>query len=78
LETLSFVRDIRPFFSDMDVEHMMKAMDLSDRDSVFIHGAAIYEAVSKGSMPPASSGEHRWTPDMCEVFRRWLDQGGPR
>jgi hypothetical protein len=32
--TLSFARDIRPMFTNMDVDHMKKAMDLSDRASV--------------------------------------------
>lgn len=73
---LSFARDIRPMFTNMDVDHMKKAMDLSDRDSVFQHAAAIYEAVANGSMPPASCGEPRWTPDMCERFKEWQAQGG--
>ena len=74
--TLSFARDIRPMFTNMDVDHMKKAMDLSDRDSVFQHAAAIYDSVSSGRMPPASSGETRWTPDMCAKFKNWQDQGG--
>jgi hypothetical protein len=38
-EAVSFKRDIRPMFTDMDIEHMRKAMDLSSRDSVFLHAA---------------------------------------
>ena len=76
-EALSFARDIRAMFTDMDVEHMRKAMDLSNRDSVFLHADAIYEAVSSGHMPPASSGELPWTPQMCATFKAWTDQGGP-
>ncbi len=72
---LSFARDIRPMFTDMDVEHMRKAMDLSDRDSVRHHADAIYQAVSSGHMPPASSGEPPWTPEMCARFKAWKDQG---
>jgi hypothetical protein len=73
---LSFQRDIRPLFTDMDVAHMKNAMDLSDRSSVFAHAGAIYDAVSNGIMPPPSSGERRWTPDMCAAFKRWTDEGG--
>lgn len=76
--TLSFARDIRPLFTAMDVDHMHKAMDLADRDSVFAHAAAIYTAVSQGIMPPPSSGEARWTADTCARFKAWWDQGGPR
>jgi hypothetical protein len=73
---LSFTRDIRPMFTKMDVDHMNFVMDLSDRDSVFAHADAIYAAVSGGSMPPKSSGEPQWTPEMCATFKRWQDQGG--
>ena len=41
-DNLSFARDIRPMFTDTDVNHMRNLMDLSDRDSVFTHGATIY------------------------------------
>jgi hypothetical protein len=75
--TLGFARDIRPMFTSMDVDHMKKVMDLSDRDSVFQHAEAIYESVSSGRMPPASCGEPRWTPDMCAKFKTWQEQGGP-
>ena len=71
-----FARDIRPMFTDMDIEHMKRAMDLSDRESVLKHADAIYAAVSSGRMPPASSGETRWTEEMCERFKAWKDQGG--
>jgi hypothetical protein len=74
--TLSFARDIRPMFTNMDVAHMKKSMDLSNRDSVFQYADAIYKTVSSGSMPPTSSGERRWTPDMCATFKTWQEQGG--
>ena len=44
-EAVSFKGDIRPMFTDMDIEHMRKAMDLSSRASVFVHADAIYKAV---------------------------------
>jgi hypothetical protein len=75
-DTLSFARDIRPMFTGMDVDHMKKSMDLSDRDSVFKHGDAIYQSVSSGHMPPPSCGEPRWTQDMCAKFKLWQEQGG--
>jgi hypothetical protein len=74
--TLSFARDIRHMFTRMDVDHMKKAMDLSDRASVFQHAEAIYSSVSSGRMPPPSSGEPRWTPDMCAKFKKWQEEGG--
>jgi hypothetical protein len=74
---LSFASDIRPMFTAMDVDHMRKAMDLSNRDSVLAHAAAIYDAVSTGHMPPPGSGEPRWTAEMCDTFKAWNEQGGP-
>jgi hypothetical protein len=74
--TPSFARDIRPMFTDMDIDHMHAMLDLSDWESVLAHADAIYAAVSTGSMPPTSSGEARWTTEMCETFKRWKDQGG--
>ena len=75
-DALSFAKDIRPMFTDLDVEHMKKAMDLSDRDSVWLHADAIYQAVSSGRMPPRSSGEPRWSSEMYTKFKAWKDQGG--
>jgi hypothetical protein len=73
---LSFATDIRPMFTDMDVEHMKAFdVDLSSRDDVEKHADAIYETVRGGTMPPPGSGEVRWTPEMCERFGRWRTQG---
>ncbi len=63
-------------FTEMDVAHMSKMIDLSDRDSVFEHADAIYATVLNGTMPPPSSGEPRWSPDRCATFKRWADEGG--
>ncbi len=77
-DSLSFAADIRPMFTDMDVDHMRKALDLSDRDSVFAHADAIYQAVLGGHMPPAGSGEPRWPAEWCDTFKAWKEQGGPK
>jgi hypothetical protein len=71
-DTLSFARDIRPMFTDLDVAHMKAAgIDLSDRNEVMAHADAIYGTVSSGTMPPPASGEARWTAEMCDRFKRW-------
>jgi hypothetical protein len=75
--TLSFAKDIRPMFTDLDVAHMKPfGLDLSDASSVKGHADAIYGAVSSGTMPPASSGE-RWSTQMCATFKAWQQQGCP-
>jgi hypothetical protein len=75
---LSFAKDIRPMFTDLDVAHMKPAgIDLSDKGQVAEHAAAIYEAVNQGNMPPPSSGESRWSTEMCERFKQWQAKGCP-
>jgi hypothetical protein len=77
-DELSFAKDIRPMFTDMDVEHMKPlGMDLSDYADVKAKSDAIYEVVSYGSMPPRGSGEDRWSAETCERFKQWRDQGCP-
>lgn len=76
MDKLSFAKDIRPMFTDLDVAHMKPGLDLSDRDSVMKSADAIYKTVSEGTMPPPKTGE-RWTPDMCAKFKEWQKQGCP-
>ena len=76
-QTLSFAKDIRPMFTDLDVEHMQPfGMDLSSYDDVKAHADAIYSVVVSGAMPPSGTGE-RWTPEQCERFKAWQTQGFP-
>ena len=76
--TLSFAKDIRPLFTDLDVAHMKPlGIDLSSSDDVAANADAIYETVNTGSMPPANSGESRWTQDSCARFKAWQTQGCP-
>jgi hypothetical protein len=72
---LSFVVDIRPMFTEIDVEHMKAyGMDLSSRDDVEKHAANILSAVSSGIMPPPAENR-RWTKEMCAIFERWGQEG---
>jgi hypothetical protein len=76
--SLSFEKDIRPMFTDLDVAHMKPAgIDLSSLADVKANAEAIYSTVSTGAMPPPSSGEARWSSEMCERFKQWTDQGCP-
>jgi hypothetical protein len=76
--SLSFERDIRPMFTDLDVDHMKDfGFDLSRFDEVKVGAESIYTVVMDGSMPPPRSGEARWSEEMCQRFRRWIDQGCP-
>ncbi len=77
-QSLSFAKDIRPMFTDLDVDHMKAAgMDLSNYDDVKKHAIAIYAAVSTGTMPPPGWDEASWTKEMCATFKAWQGQGCP-
>jgi len=75
MDQLSFAKDIRPMFTDVDVEHMKHAFDLSSREDVVKHAFAIYAAVSQGTMPP--QGYPQWTKEMVAKFKDWEKQGFP-
>jgi hypothetical protein len=75
---VSFVRDIRPLFTEMDIAHMKGFGVLLDdfdymRDSA--HAQKVLDAVSAGAMPPNSSGEPPWSPDSVQLFRDWIAVG---
>lgn len=69
---LSFAKDIRPLFTDTDIDHMAFMLDLSSRDDVATNAEGILAVVKDGSMPP---GGPRWTDAMCETFDQWVKQG---
>jgi hypothetical protein len=73
---LSFAKDIRPMFTDIDVQHMKPlGVDLSEWEAVKAHVDAIYQVLTAGTMPPPPS--KRWTPEMCDLLKRWKDDGCP-
>jgi hypothetical protein len=73
----SFAKDIRPLFTDIDVDHMKRAgMDLSAKDSVTASAAKILAVVTSGAMPPPNE-QRRWSPQMCDLFKQWMDEGCP-
>ncbi len=74
---LSFAADIRPMFTEIDVEHMRAfGLDLTLRDSVAKDAANILSVVSSGIMPPPAQNR-TWTKEMCAKFELWIDQGCP-
>jgi hypothetical protein len=76
--TLSFVADIRPLFTDADIEHMKRyGLDLSSRDDVAKHATNILAVLTAGTMPPPADGGEPWSQEMCGTFRRWMEQGYP-
>jgi hypothetical protein len=70
---LSFDRDIRPLFREVDREAMAGAFDLWDHGDVSANAAAILEAVEGGGMPC----DEAWPPERVELLRRWVAEGLP-
>ena len=77
---VSFARDIRPLFTDMDIAHMKVAGVLLDDDEYMrdpAHAQKVLDAVSAGTMPPHSSGEPPWSPGSIQLLRDWIAAGYP-
>jgi hypothetical protein len=54
-ERTSFAADIRPLFTDRDIEGMRKGFNLANYDEVKAHAAAIYDRIrgmGGALMPP--------------------------
>ena len=77
---VSFATDIRPLFTEMDVEHMKGfGVQLDDFDYMRdpAHAQRVLDRVSTGSMPPRRSGEPPWSPENVQLFRDWIAAGHP-
>ena len=68
---LSFAQDIRPLFTDQDIEHMGFVFDLSDFDDVVANATLIHERLADKSMPPGNP----WPDADIAKFRQWMDEG---
>ena len=65
----SFVRDIRPLFTDRDRAAMRWAFDLGDVAAVREHAEAILDQLAAGRMPCYGA----WPAERVAVFRRWME-----
>jgi hypothetical protein len=77
---ISYERDIKPMFSGMDQDHMKKRgtkFDLWSYADVKRKAQDILTRVANGTMPPPSSGEKRWTPEMVDKFKQWINESYP-
>ena len=70
----SFDKDIKPLFTSTDRDHMEFMFDLSSYKDVKGNADDIYDAVSAGRMPPASSGGP-WSQEKIALFKQWMDDG---
>jgi hypothetical protein len=75
----SFRADIRPLFSDRDIQGMSKAFNLGSYEDVKAHATAIYDRLRGigGAVmpPPPPRGEGAWPQSRIELFAKWMTDG---
>lgn len=77
--SVTWTNDIKKLFTSIDTDHMQQVggFSLSNYNDVKIRANVIYTRVANGSMPPPSSGEPRWTPQMVTTFGCWIKASCP-
>jgi hypothetical protein len=70
---VSYERDVKPLFREIDRESMLESFDLWAYDDVVENAAAILTVLEAGSMP-CDGG---WPDDHVGLFSRWVDAGTP-
>ena len=77
----SFKTDIRPLFTDRDVEGMRRAFNLASYEEVKSHASAIYDRIRGigGAVmpPPPPRGEGPWSQSRIDLFSSWIADGCP-
>jgi hypothetical protein len=68
---LSFERDVRPLFREMDRTSMLKAFDLWSHNDVVVHQDPIASQLISGTMPCDGA----WSSDRVAIFQRWIAEG---
>ena len=72
MTAVSYAAEIRPLFSDDDVDCMRRLkLDLSLYEDVQKHSQAILAKLASGVMPP----DGPWPTAHIKRFRDWIDQG---
>ncbi len=78
VEQVSFADDIKPLFTDIDVDHMSWFCDLRSYDDVKANAEEIYgrlRGIGGKVMPPPPAGP--WPKKNIDLFKTWMDQGYP-
>jgi hypothetical protein len=71
VQEVSFSRDIRQLFRDIDIAEMNFILDLTDVDDVREFAEAIHTRLADGTMPC----DEAWPDEHIQLFRRWIDGG---
>jgi hypothetical protein len=79
--TTSFRADIRPLFTERDIQGMMKGFNLASHDEVKAHAAVIYDRIRGigGAVmpPPPPRGEGPWPQSRIDLFAKLVADGCP-
>ena len=77
----SFQQDIRPLFTERDIQAMSKAFNLASYEDVKGRAAIIYDRIRGigGAVmpPPPPRGEGPWPQSRIELFAQWMADGYP-
>jgi hypothetical protein len=74
---VSFATQIRPLFTQTDIDHMSFFCDLSSYDDVKTNAQDIVgrlQAIGGPLMPPKSSGGP-WPTKNIDLFKQWIADG---
>jgi hypothetical protein len=78
-EPTSFAADIRPLFTQKDIDGMKKGFNLASYDEVKAHAAAIHDrirGIDGALMPPLPPrGEGLWPQARIDLFAKWIADG---
>jgi hypothetical protein len=76
---VSFARDIKPLFRQVDVDHMKKFKVLlddyaymSDPTGDHAHAQSVEDSLTSQSMPP---GGPYWTGQQLSLYKQWRSDG---
>lgn len=79
-QSVGFAKDIRPLFTQVDVDHMSAYFDLSNYDDVKDNAQDILQRLrgQHGPVmppPPTKGGDGPWPPERIALFQSWVDGG---
>ena len=77
---VGFASDIRPLFTQIDIDHMTWFCDLSNYDDVKTNAQQILGRLkAQGGPvmppPPNKGGDGPWSADKIALFESWINDG---
>lgn len=77
---VGFAKDIKPLFTQIDIQHMSGYFDLSSYDDVKSNSQQILERLrgQHGAVmppPPTKGGDGPWPAERIALFQSWVDGG---